>query len=736
MDLYYLGFINPWRKSVNNKERKRIKIINFIKNNTLGIEPANFNGAMFQSLKKESNNKFKHVQVNHFNKEKLLRIALIGNPNTGKTTLFNRLTGSSQCVGNWPGVTVERKEGIVRAGGLQAKIIDLPGVYSLSPYSPEEIITRNFLLGSQADLILNIVDATNLERNLYLTTQLMETDIPLVIALNMADLLNYKGKIVDYCQLENELGLPVVSISAGKNAGINSLLERISDFENEDIKKNLKFYNSNIERKINKINEILKDFKKEFNNKRFIIIKILENDEYILRSLGLNFEILKRIQAIRDSSELMLLQDEIINSRHRFVGGIVRKTVQSTKKLKEISISRKIDKMVTGKYTAIPIFLGIVMLIFYITFGPIGSFFEKSTRSLIEDGINHAARVLLSQFNAGKTLSSLVEAVVSGLGEVISFLPQMMILFGFLAALEDSGYMVRAAFVMDKLLRKIGLSGRAFVPLLMGFGCSVPAIMSTRILENKREKNLSILLIPFMSCGAKMPVYLLFMNIFFVRNKALIIFLIYISGIIFSILTAVIFKKIILRGSRAPFIMELPDYKIPSLRNIYIQIWENLKDFLERAGTIILGSTVVIWFLQCVDLTLKFTSNSSKSLIAVIGSIISPIFLPCGFGNWKAAVALITGMISKESIVSTLAVVFSNSDIDLKTALNLTFTPASSISFIIFVLLYSPCMAAVSAVRKELKSTSKTLLVMGYCTGLAWIASTITYQILKLILVG
>ncbi|GMB10774.1 MAG: ferrous iron transport protein B [Candidatus Improbicoccus devescovinae] len=670
--------------------------------------------------------------------EQALKIALVGNPNTGKSTLFNRLTGSAQYVGNWPGVTVERKEGRIKSCKIPMDIVDLPGIYSLSPYSPEEIVTRNFLLSNSKDIILNIIDGTHLERNLYLTTQLMELDAPIIIAINMCDLLKKKGKIINFCELEQKLGVPVIMISASKNIGLDNIKEKFLNFciNKQNIKefnnKNIKFYNNNIESKFLKISTIFDSSTRSIENKRFFIAKILENDLLINSHLKLNFETLKKINEIKKiNTSKELKNDEIINLRYQFIFNLCKKIVQDTQKLKKITFTRKIDSIIIGKYTAIPIFLTIIFGVFYITFGPIGTFLEKYLRILINQGIGQISETVFTQIHMNSAFKSLIlGAIIPGVGEIISFLPPIMLLFALISLLEDVGYMSRAAFIMDRSLKNIGLSGRAFIPLLMGFGCSVPAITSTRILENRQEKNLSIFLIPFMSCGSKMPVNLLFLSGFFPKYKALGIFLIYLLGAIFCAISAWLFKSTIFKSKPTPLILELPEYKIPSLRNMYVQVWDRLRDFLERAGTVILAFTVVIWFLQSFDIYLNYTLDSSKSILVFLGNLLAPLFIPCGFGYWRPCVALLTGLISKEMVVSTMAVLYKSNSLEpLKDLLAQDFNAISAISFLIFVLFYPPCMAAIANSYKELRSKKLALISIFYQIFLAWFISSIFFQI-------
>ena len=662
------------------------------------------------------------------NKNKNLRVALIGNPNTGKTTLFNKLTGNAQYVGNWPGVTVEKKEGYIKNTNFPVKITDLPGVYSLSPFSPEEIITRNFILENNTDLIINIIDATNLERNLYLTTQILELGKPVIIALNMCDRLQRKGKIIDFCTLENLLGTPVVPISAAKNIGIEELTKKITNF---DYNKKFKIFNysKDVESKILKIKKILQDLNSNFYNNRFILVKVLESDALIISSLNLNFNIIKKIDEIRGLQNEIKYEEDIAAERYKKSSEICKKSISDINKIKKIKISRKIDKVITGKFAAIPIFLIIMLLIFYVSFGPIGTFCQSFAREIISKGIEYPLSILLSQLKINNIFSSFIFAIVAGMGEVLSFLPQILILFGMLALLEDSGYMARAAFIMDKLMRKIGLSGKAFVPLLMGFGCSVPAILSTRILNNEKEKKLTIFLIPFMSCGAKIPVYLVFLNAFFPEKKAIMMFLIYLTGILFAILMSFLFRKIV-RPRESPMIMELPDYKIPSLHNLYLHLWDQSKDFLEHVGAIILGSSVVIWFLQSFDQSLRFVEDNSQSLLAKLGGFIAPIFTFSGFSNWKSAVALITGLLSKEAIISTMSIVYGAEESNLNEVILQNFTKSSALAMLVFILLYPPCISALAVFKKE-SDTLSACLSLVVNTLIALIASILVFNIVK-----
>ena len=660
--------------------------------------------------------------------KKCLKVSLLGNPNVGKTTLFNRLTGNAQYVGNWPGVTVEKKEGYIRNVERSVKITDLPGVYSLSPFSPEEIVTRNYILENNVDLLINIVDATNLERNLYLTTQALELGIPTVIALNMCDILKRKGKVIDFCSLEKSLGVRVVPISASKNVGIKELVDSIVNFKSPKNKIVFK-YTNDVEKKLSDISEILKLKNIKFYDNRFILIKLLEYDSLIISNLGLELQTIKDINKIRENQKEFRYEEFIASQRYEKSSIICKNSVSEVSNIKKTKFSREIDKIVTNKFLSFPIFALVIFIIFYISFGSVGTSLQDFSRLIIFKGISHPLDILLEQFNANEIIKGFFSSVVGGIGEVLSFMPQILLLLGLLSILEDSGYMARAAFIMDRLMVKLGLSGKAFVPLLMGFGCSVPAILSTRILKSKEEKKLSIFLIPFMSCSAKIPVYLVFLSAFFPNNKALMIFLIYFSGIIFSILTSFIFKRLI-KPKDDSLIMELPDYKIPSLRNLYLHLKDQSKDFLENVGIIILSSSVIVWFLQSFDTHFKFTDDNSNSILAHLGNFISPIFRFAGFGNWKASVSLISGLLSKEAIISTMSIVFNSSEETLGESLSSSFTLSSSVSIIVFILLYSPCIAAIATIKKELGFKSAFFSFI-YQTLLALFFSSVSYQILS-----
>ncbi len=675
--------------------------------------------------------------------KKHLNVALIGNPNSGKTTLFNQLTGSRQYVGNWPGVTVEKKEGKLSYKNEEIKIIDLPGIYSLSPYSSEEIVTRNCLLHDDVDLIINIIDSTNIERNLYLTTQIMELGKPIVVVLNMIDILEKKGDKIDYQLLSKLLSVAVIPMSANKHDKIESLMDSCLDIINQKASSKIQdvqnIYAPEIDSILNNIEKILKNSNNKFKvNPRWLAVKLFSEDHDILKNVHLTEDELSKINFYKNSVSPSKNTDRqmiISECRYDYTCSVCKKCVHKNLKNDKLSITDKIDKIVTNKFLALPIFLAIMMLIFYITFGPVGNYFKSWAEFLINDIIGNSIEKLLISLNASSWAKSLIlDGVVKGVGSVISFFPQIMILFTLLSVLEDSGYMARAAFITDKMLRKIGLSGKAFVPLLMGFGCSVPAVLGTRILEHDKDKKLTILMIPFMSCSAKMPVYSMFISAFFPSHQPIIIFSIYLLGILVAIFTAFLFKNTILKGKEAPFIMELPEYKLPTLKNLSLHVWERLKDFLVKAGTVLVGATIVIWFLQSFNFSLHTVQDSSDSILAYLGAKIAPIFTLCGFNDWKASVALISGIIAKESVVSTSAILYNTeASMSLHHALSQHFSMLSAYSFMVFVLLYTPCVAALSAIRKEMKSAKWTIISILYQLITAWFVSALVFQIGTLI---
>ena len=658
----------------------------------------------------------------------VIKIALAGNPNCGKTTLFNQLTGSNQYVGNWPGVTVEKKEGKIKNKfGLEMSIIDLPGIYSLSPYSPEEIVTRNCLLHDNPQVIIDIVDATNIERNLYLTTQIAELGRPMVIALNMIDMLEKNGDTIDEKLLEKELGIPVVPISASKNIGIEALIEKTLELAKASKYVPVKnIYSKAVNNVLLDIEDALEEVKQsKYHRKRWTAVKLFEGDSVTWNHYDFTKEqrehIISHIEEINSSKNIdreMIIADE----RYKYICAITSRAVHKNHAPCKLTVSDKIDRIATNKYLAIPLFLVTMFLVFAITFGPIGNFLRDAAEWLISDLLAGGITTFLHNVNASEWAESLViDGIIGGVGSVISFLPQIVLLFTLLSLLEDSGYMARAAFIMDKLLRCIGLSGRAFVPMLMGFGCTVPAVMGTRILESEKDKKLTILITPFMSCSAKMPVYLLMVSMFFKDRGPLVIFGIYILGVVIAILTALLFKSTVLKGKNSPFVMELPPYRLPSAKTLLLHIWERVRDFLVRAGTVLMGASILIWFLQSFNFSLQMV-ESDESILASIGMMIAPVFTLCGFGDWRASVSLVTGIAAKESVASTMAVLYGGS-------LTGAFSALSAFSFLVFVLLYTPCVAALTAMRKEFGSRKWMAVSVVYQLAVAWIMSFAVFQI-------
>jgi ferrous iron transport protein B len=672
----------------------------------------------------------------NISENKVFKIGLVGNPNSGKTTLFNRLTGSNQHVGNWPGVTVEKKEGLLKNHNFAANIIDLPGIYSLSPYSPEEVLTRDFIANDLPDLIINIIDSTNIERNLYLTTQLLELDCNIILAVNMTDILEKKGKIIDYNRLEKRLGISVVPISASKNSGLDKLIVKsLNILTNKTIAfdhKN-KIFCQNIEFIMEKISNIIELESNIIINKRFYAVKIFEDDFIIIYKFNFNSKTKEKLQKLKNqipTDDVFDREILIADQRYKHICKICKEAIKEKARPTKKSMSNKIDLIATGKFTSIPLFIILMFIIFYITFGPIGNYLKYIAENIININIGSQVENILIFFEASDWSKSLVmDAIIRGVGSVISFLPQILVLYGLLSFLEDSGYMARAAFVTDMLLKKLGLSGKSFIPLLMGFGCSVPAVLGSRIIENKKDRFMTIFLIPFMSCSAKMPTYLLFASSFFPYHQAIVIFSMYALGILIAILTACVFKDSLFKGENSTFIMEMPEYKFPSAKSLWLHIWQKIKDFIERAGTVILGATIIIWFLESFDKNFLFVHDSSKSILASVGNLVSPIFNVCGFGDWKAVVSLITGLIAKESVVSSMALLYGSDNAEhLSHVLTNSFSMYAALAFMVFVLLYTPCIAAVSAIHKEFGSVKLTAFSIVYQLFIAFLFSVLTFQ--------
>lgn len=659
--------------------------------------------------------------------------ALAGNQNCGKTTLFNQLTGSNQHVGNFPGVTVESKEGVIR-GYKDDTVVDLPGIYSLSPYTNEEIVTRDFLLKNKPDGIINIVDATNIERNLYLSMQLIELHIPMVIALNMMDEVRANGGTIKIDKLQEELGVPVVPISASKNEGIDELIETaVRTAQNRQYPRRQDFCSGAVHRAIHSIAHLVEDHAERIHTPpRFAATKLVEGDEPMLNALNLSDNEKDMVEHAVTEMERELDTDReaaLADMRYTFIDHLCADTVVKCGESKEHARSVKMDNLLTNKYLAIPIFLLIMLLIFWLTFGVIGSFLSD----LLSQGIDFVTNVVsdaLTAYGINPVVHSLViDGVFAGVGSVLSFIPTIVVLFFFLSILEDSGYMARVAFVMDKLLRKIGLSGRSFVPMLIGFGCSVPAIMATRTLSSERDRKMTILLTPFMSCSAKLPIYGMITMAFFPKYRALVMIGLYVLGMVVGVLMGLLLKRTLFHGKPVPFVMELPNYRLPSPKSVGMLLWDKAKDFLTRAFTVIFVATIIIWFLQSFDVRLNPVSAGDDSMLAGIGRWIAPIFAPLGFGDWRASTALLTGFSAKEAVVSTFAVLTGSNKANMSAALSSIFTPLTAISFLVFTLLYTPCVAAISAVRREMNSGKAAVGVVFLQTGVAWVVAFIVYHI-------
>jgi len=662
-----------------------------------------------------------------------MKYALIGNPNSGKTTLFNALTGSKQHVGNFPGVTVEKKEGYLKNNN-HITVVDLPGIYSLSPYTEEEVVTRDYLLNENIDLVINIVDATNIERNLYLTLQLMELDIPMVVALNMMDEVNANGDFIDVKGLTKELAIPIIPISAGKNQGINDLID-LAEQTARSKKSHLKwdFCSGATHKAIHAITHLIEDRAVQCHlPMRFAAIKIIEGDSLVEKELAISPQEKAIIDSIVQEMENNLGTDKeasIVDMRYSFIEDLCRTYIQKGSENKERQRSVKIDRLLTHKIWAIPIFLGIMAFIFWLTFGILGSTLSDLMAKLIQDATALTDSGLTALGISFWLHSLIIDGVFVGIGSVLSFLPTIIILFFFLSLLEDSGYMARVAFVMDKLLRKIGLSGRSFVPMLIGFGCSVPAILATRTLASKKDRMVTILLVPFMSCSAKLPIYALFTAAFFPDHQALVMICLYVLGIVMGILSGLLLKKTAFKGDAAPFIMELPAYRLPTWHNILLDVGEKAKGFIHRAFTVIFLASIVIWFCRTLNWQFNPAATSEESILASIGALIAPIFKPLGFGSWQATTALITGLSAKEAVVSTLAVLMGSTEAAVSGTLQSLFTTLSATSFLVFTLLYMPCIATFAVIKKELVSRKKAVLAMIFQTSIAWVVAFIVYRI-------
>lgn len=661
-----------------------------------------------------------------------MMFALVGNQNCGKTTLFNQLTGANQHVGNFPGVTVDSKTGQMRSA-KGCNVTDLPGIYSMRPYTGEEIVTRDFILDEHPDGIINIVDATNIERNLYLTLQLLEMNIPMVLALNMMDEVRGNGGTIDVAKMSEELGIPVVPISAAKNEGIDELIEcAVQTAKAKSRPKKVDFCDDGpVHRCIHAVSHQIEDHAQNAGMaRRFAATKMIEGDTDIIERLAIDQNELELLE-----HSIVQMEDEggldrnaaIASMRYDYIERLCAKTVVKCRESREHRRSMHIDRVLTNKYAALPIFVGIMLLIFWLTFDVVGAFLQD----LLALGIDKLAVAVdagLSSYGLNPVVHSLiVDGIFAGVGSVVSFLPIIVVMFFFLSILEDTGYMARVAFVMDKLLRKIGLSGRSFVPMLIGFGCTVPAVMATRTLPSSRDRRLTILLTPFMSCSAKIPIYAVFSAAFFPRYAALVMGLLYFGGMVVGVLVSLLFNKTVFRGKPVPFVMELPNYRMPSFKSVMMLLWDKARDFLQRAFTIIFVATLVIWFLQSFDLRLNFVADSADSLLASVGRLLTPLFRPLGFGDWRITTALVTGFTAKEAVVSTLGILTGTGMEQLSAGLSALFTTASAVSFLAFTLLYTPCVAAIAAIGRELGGRWRGAVVAVFQCVVAWLIAALVY---------
>ncbi len=667
----------------------------------------------------------------------LLTFALVGNQNCGKTTLFNRLTGSNQHVGNFPGVTVDRKDGEIK-GYKNTRVTDLPGIYSMSPYTSEEIVSRNFVLHEKPNAIINIVDASNIERNLYLTMQLLEMDVPMVVALNMMDEVISNGGSVDINEMESLLGVPVVPISAAKNEGVDELIEHalhVAHYREKPLRQDLCSSNDNggaVHRCLHSIAHLIEDHaRKSVIPVRFAASKAAEGDSLIIEKLGLDSnekETLEHIALQMEKERGLDRSAAIADMRFSFITKVCELSVIKPHKSKESIRSEKIDRLFTGKFTAIPMFILIMGLIFWLTFNVIGAWLQE----LLDGGVTWLTDLIdkaLTNAGCNEVLHGLlVKGILTGVGSVLSFLPIIILLFFFLSLLEDTGYLARVAFFMDKLLRRLGLSGRSIVPLLIGFGCTVPAVMSTRTLPSERDRKMTILLTPFMSCTAKLPIYAFFVEAFFPRHGGLIMIGLYLFGIVTAILIALAFKSTLFRGEAVPFVMELPNYRLPGAKNVLQLLWEKCKDFLQRAFSVILIASVIIWLLQSFDFRFSLVRDSGNSILAAIAGSFVPIMAPLGLGDWRICTSLISGFMAKESVVSTMKVLFGS-------GIQSSMTTLSAACMLVFSLLYTPCVAAVAAVRRELGAKWAIIVVVWQCV-VAWVATSVVHLIGILIIGG
>ena len=722
--------IHDYELTLRKEDAQKIEVKEITKKEELKNKNIILKNKNHPGYGESSYDKINNHQIYH--ESDLLTFALVGNQNCGKTTLFNQLTGSNQHVGNFPGVTVDRKDGVIK-GYKNTLITDLPGIYSMSPYSSEEIVTRNFLLKEKPKAIINIVDATNIERNLYLTMQLLELNMPMVVALNMMDEMSGNGGTVLINELEAHLGVPVVPISAAKGEGIDELVSHVLHVAYYQEKPQFlqHFDNQALDRCINAIEHLIEDHAKKAGIPlRFAASKLAENDSLLLEQLDLSQnekEILEHIRKQLEEESSFDCSAAIASDRFHSIINICRQTVKKPHESKERLRSQKIDQFLTGKYTGIPAFIGIMGIVFFLTFNVIGSFLQ----GILENGVSIVTNyvdTLLTQAQINVALHSLIiDGIFNGVGTVLSFLPIIVTLFFFLSILEDSGYMARVAFIMDKLLRKIGLSGRSIVPMLIGFGCTVPGVMASRTLSSRRDRQMTIILTPFMSCSAKLPIYAFFTSVFFPGKGALVMIFLYVFGILTGIIFAFILKGSLFKGEPVPFVMELPNYRMPGAKNVCQLLWEKAKDFLQRAFTVILVATIVIWFLQTFDLRFNIVTESKDSILAILAGYIAPIFNPLGFGDWRISTALISGFMAKESVVSTLSILYGSTQ-----SLLMSLTTPAALSLLIFCLLYTPCIAAIAAIKRELNGKWALIVVFGQCL-IAWLASFVVYHLILLV---
>ena len=722
--------IHDFELTLRKEDAQKIEVKEITKKEELKNENIIFKNKNHPGYGESSYDKINNHQIYH--ESDLLTFALVGNQNCGKTTLFNQLTGANQHVGNFPGVTVDRKDGVIK-GYKNTLITDLPGIYSMSPYSSEEIVTRNFLLKEKPKAIINIVDATNIERNLYLTMQLLELNMPMVVALNMMDEMSGNGGTVLINELEAHLGVPVVPISAAKGEGIDELVSHVLHVAYYQEKPQFLQHldNQALDRCLNAIEHLIEDHANKARIPlRFAASKLAENDSLLLEQLDLSQnekEILEHIRKQLEEESNLDCSAAIASDRFHSIIDICRQTVKKPHESKERLRSQKIDQFLTGKYTGIPAFIGIMGIVFFLTFNVIGSFLQ----GILENGVSvvkNYVDTLLTQAQINVALHSLIiDGIFNGVGTVLSFLPIIVTLFFFLSILEDSGYMARVAFIMDKLLRKIGLSGRSIVPMLIGFGCTVPGVMASRTLSSRRDRQMTIILTPFMSCSAKLPIYAFFTSVFFPGKGALVMIFLYVFGILTGIIFALILKGSLFKGEPVPFVMELPNYRMPGAKNVCQLLWEKAKDFLQRAFTVIFVATIIIWFLQTFDLKFNIVTESKESILAILAGYIAPIFSPLGFGDWRISTALISGFMAKESVVSTLSILYGSTQ-----SLLMSLTTPAALSLLIFCLLYTPCIAAIASIKRELNGKWALIVVFGQCL-IAWLSSFVVYHLILLV---